>query len=45
MAEKKEKVPRQPMPEQAADVRKRNFEEVPLGYSPEAAQLEAGRCL
>lgn len=45
MAEKKEKVPRQPMPEQAADVRKHNFEEVPLGYSPEAAQLEAGRCL
>lgn len=45
MAEKKEKIPRQPMPEQAAEVRKRNFEEVPLGYSPEAAQLEAGRCL
>ncbi|MFH1138632.1 MAG: NADPH-dependent glutamate synthase [Pseudomonadota bacterium] len=45
MAEKKEKVPRQPMPEQAASVRRRNFEEVPLGYSEETAVLEAGRCL
>lgn len=45
MAEKKEKIPRQPMPEQAPDVRRHNFDEVPLGYSPETAQLEASRCL
>ncbi len=42
---KKEKIPRQAMPEQAADIRRRNFEEVPLGYTPEQAQLEAKRCL
>ena len=29
--EKKEKVPRQKMPEQEPKVRARNFEEVPLG--------------
>ena len=45
MAEKKEKIPRQKMPEQPPEVRRRNFEEVPLGYSPEQAQLEASRCL
>jgi glutamate synthase (NADPH/NADH) small chain len=48
MAEKsatKEKIARQPMPEQAADVRRRNFEEVPTGYSKETAVLEARRCL
>ena len=39
------KVPRQPMPEQAADERNRNFSEVNLGYSPELAQQEALRCL
>jgi glutamate synthase (NADPH) small chain len=44
-AKKKEKVPRQKMPEQEPKVRARNFEEVPLGYSPETAELEAGRCL
>lgn len=42
---KSEKIPRQPMPEQAPKVRARNFEEVPLGYSPEAAMAEAKRCL
>ena len=42
---KKEKIPRQKMPEQEPKVRARNFDEVPLGYSPETAQLEAGRCL
>ncbi|MBC2716198.1 MAG: NADPH-dependent glutamate synthase [Desulfobacteraceae bacterium] len=42
---KKEKIARQPMPEQAADVRRRNFEEVPTGYSEETAVLEAQRCL
>jgi len=43
--EKKEKIPRQPMPEQAPEVRAKNFEEVPLGQSPEAAMLEAERCI
>jgi glutamate synthase (NADPH/NADH) small chain len=41
----KEKIPRQPMPEQAPDDRARNFEEVPYGYSEETAILEASRCL
>ncbi|OGP91745.1 MAG: glutamate synthase (NADPH), homotetrameric [Deltaproteobacteria bacterium RBG_16_54_18] len=43
--EKKEKIPRQPMPEQDPKVRSRNFEEVPYGYTPELAQKEANRCL
>ena len=45
--EKKEKtkVPRQKMPEQEPKVRARNFDEVPFGYTPELAQLEASRCL
>jgi len=42
---KKEKVPRQPMPEQAPEDRRYNFEEVPFGYTPELAMLEASRCL
>ncbi len=42
---KKEKTPRQRMPEQAPEVRKRNFEEVPLGYDAETAVREAERCL
>ncbi len=42
---KKEKIPRQKMPEQSPDARRRNFDEVPFGYSPETAQLEASRCL
>lgn len=45
MPEKKKKIPRQAMPEQAPDVRRRNFEEVPHGYTQELAQLEAERCL
>jgi glutamate synthase (NADPH/NADH) small chain len=46
MAEdKKEKVPRQKMPEQPASERRRNFKEVPLGYSEEQARAEASRCL
>jgi len=44
-SDKKEKIPRQLMPEQAPEVRKRNFEEVPLGYTPELAVKEAERCL
>ncbi len=43
--EKKEKIPRQPMPEQEAEVRRRNFEEVPVGYSEETAVMEASRCI
>lgn len=41
----KVKVPRQPMPEQDPKVRNKNFQEVPLGYSPETAKLEANRCI
>ena len=33
------------MPEQAPDVRNKNFEEVALGYTPEMAMEEASRCL
>ena len=43
--EKKEKIPRQKMPEQPAQVRRRNFNEVPLGYEEELAVNEAERCL
>lgn len=39
------KVPRQCMPEQPAEVRAHNFEEVNLGYSAELARQEAQRCL
>lgn len=46
MAEKKKTaIPRQPMPEQEPDVRRRNFKEVPVGYTPETAVTEAQRCL
>jgi glutamate synthase (NADPH) small chain len=41
----KEKATRQRMPEQAAEIRRRNFEEVPMGYTPEMAVAEANRCL
>jgi len=33
------------MPEQAPDIRNKNFKEVALGYTPEAAMDEAARCL
>ncbi len=42
---KKIKVPRAKMPEQDPDVRRRNFEEVPRGLTPEMAVAEATRCL
>lgn len=42
---KKEKVPRQGMPEQDPGERVRNFDEVPLGYTEEQALLEASRCI
>jgi glutamate synthase (NADPH/NADH) small chain len=41
----KEKIPRVPMPEQKAEVRRQNFLEVPTGYTPEMAVQEAKRCL
>lgn len=43
--EKKEKIPRQTMPEQDPKVRIRNYKEVPFGYSPETAMREASRCI
>ena len=44
-APKKEKIPRQKMPEQKPKVRARNFEEVPFGYTPDLAMKEAERCI
>ncbi len=43
--EKKEKVPRQNMPEQQPKKRIRNFEEVPFGFSEKTAMIEAKRCI
>lgn len=45
MAEKKEKPGRIAMPEQDPNIRKRNFEEVPTGYTVQMAQDEASRCI
>jgi glutamate synthase (NADPH/NADH) small chain len=42
---KREKIPRQEMPRQAPEVRRRNFNEVALGYPEELMVLEAKRCL
>ncbi len=42
---KKDKLPRQVMPEQKADVRRHNFDEVPVGYTEQLAMQEASRCL
>jgi glutamate synthase (NADPH/NADH) small chain len=44
-AAKKASPGRQAMLEQAPEIRKRNFEEVPLGYTIEQAMEEASRCL
>ncbi len=41
----KMKIPRQKMPEQKPEVRRKNFQEVPFGYPEETAMLEAKRCL
>ncbi|HOJ50927.1 MAG TPA: NADPH-dependent glutamate synthase [Syntrophales bacterium] len=41
----KVKIPRQPMPEQDPSTRRRNFNEVPLGYDAETAMREASRCI
>jgi glutamate synthase (NADPH/NADH) small chain len=43
--EKKEKVPRQAMPEQDPKKRVTNFDEVPYGYTAETAMTEAKRCI
>ena len=43
--DKKTGTPRVPMQERPAAERVRDFNEVPLGYTPEEAQAEAGRCL
>jgi formate dehydrogenase major subunit len=40
-----EDAPRSPMPELPVDTRVRSFDEVELGYSPEVARAEAGRCM
>ena len=45
MSNNTDKASRQPMPEQPANVRRRNFEEVPYGYSEDQAVSEAIRCL
>ena len=45
MVKNKMSIPRQSMPEQAPGKRAKNFLEVPLGYDPDTAKLEAERCL
>lgn len=42
MADKKKRVI---MPEQAPEIRRKNFNEVPLGFTPEEAVEEASRCI
>lgn len=39
------KIPRTPVPEQNPEERRKNFQEVSLGYTPAMAQLEASRCI
>ena len=41
----KKTTPRQAMPEQKPEIRRRNFQEVPMGYTMEQAMTEASRCL
>ncbi|MGB3400079.1 MAG: NADPH-dependent glutamate synthase [Candidatus Deferrimicrobiaceae bacterium] len=42
---KPSRIPRQPMPEQPPEVRRKNFREVPFGLTPDLAILEASRCI
>jgi len=42
---KPERARRAAMPERPPEVRRRDFDEVPLGYTPQMAQAEAKRCL
>ncbi|OGJ87116.1 MAG: glutamate synthase (NADPH), homotetrameric [Candidatus Raymondbacteria bacterium RifOxyA12_full_50_37] len=44
-AKERSRIPQQKMAEQEPHVRCRNIQEVPLGYSPEQARIEAIRCL
>ncbi|MFA7001562.1 MAG: NADPH-dependent glutamate synthase [Candidatus Omnitrophota bacterium] len=39
------KIPRQEMPKQEPGERRRNYDEVATGYTPEQAKLEAERCI
>ena len=41
----KKKLSRQKVPEQSPETRRKNFQEVSLGYTPQMAILEASRCL
>ncbi len=43
--EKRVKIPRQKMSQQPANSRIKNFQEVPLGFTIEQAQLESSRCI
>ena len=45
MAKRIGEIPRQKMPEQSPEDRRKNFDEVPLGYTVALAQQEAARCL
>lgn len=45
MTKKRATLGRVPMPQQAPQERVTNFDEVPLGYDAQQAQLEAARCL
>ncbi|MCX7765942.1 MAG: FAD-dependent oxidoreductase, partial [Candidatus Sumerlaeia bacterium] len=45
VTKKKDKIPRQEMPQIPLEERRRTFREVPLGYSEEQAVLEASRCI
>ena len=45
MANKNMSLEKTKMPEQAPDIRNKNFEEVALGYTAEMAVEEANRCL
>jgi len=45
LSKKGTSVPRQPMPEQSAEDRAHNFDEVTYGYPEEVAMIEAARCL
>ncbi|MGV7221946.1 MAG: NADPH-dependent glutamate synthase [Nitrospinales bacterium] len=42
---KKKQIPRTQAPVQNAEERRKNFQEVSLGYTPAMAQLEASRCI
>jgi len=45
LKEKVERTPRQSMPEQDPAERRKNFNEVPLGYDADTAVVEASRCI